>query len=191
MAIWFELVLEPHPEGEKYKVEFDLKVNLKTTLFLLSPACFGRHLVLGLAPVLPQNLHIVCQPSSVPRSYSASVRGNYFSVYVSCWKSLESVGIQLSPPEDNDKRLGASGQGCPALLWRCSRRCGGNRPQVLAGGRSLGRYTGRSRAVYKWNDAQFYGLELSNDDKTIKMTPSSTYLTPQWWLLGWTATRTN
>lgn len=51
--------------------------------------------------------------------------------------------------------------------------------------------SGKSRAVYKWNDAQFYGLELSNDDKTMKMTPSSTYLTPQWWLLGWTATRTN
>lgn len=51
--------------------------------------------------------------------------------------------------------------------------------------------TGRSRAVYKWNDAQFYGLELSNDDKTIEMTPSSTYGTPQWWFLGWTATRTN
>ena len=41
-AIWFELVLEPHPEGEKYKVEFGLKVNLKTTLFLLFPTCFGR-----------------------------------------------------------------------------------------------------------------------------------------------------
>lgn len=51
--------------------------------------------------------------------------------------------------------------------------------------------TGRSRAVYKWNDAQFYGLELSNDDKTIEMTPSSTYGSPQWWFLGWTATRTN
>lgn len=51
--------------------------------------------------------------------------------------------------------------------------------------------TGRSRAVYKWNDAQFYGLELSNDDKTIEMTPSSSYGTPQWWFLGWTATRTN
>ena len=65
-AIWFELALEPHPEGEKYKVEFGLKVNLKTTLFLLFPTCFGRLLVLGLAPVLapalPQNLRVACQP---------------------------------------------------------------------------------------------------------------------------------
>ena len=51
--------------------------------------------------------------------------------------------------------------------------------------------SGKPRAVYKKNEAQFYGLELSNDDKTIKMTPSSTYGTPQWWFLGWTATRTN
>lgn len=51
--------------------------------------------------------------------------------------------------------------------------------------------SGKPRAVYKKNEAQFYGLELSNDDKTIKMTPSSSYGTPQWWFLGWTATRTN
>ena len=61
-AIWFELALEPHPEGEKYKVEFGLKVNPKTTLFLLFPTCFGRLLVLGLAPALPQNLRVACQP---------------------------------------------------------------------------------------------------------------------------------
>ena len=61
-AIWFELALEPHPEGEKYKVEFGLKVNLKTTLLLLFPTCFGRLLVLGLAPALPQNLRVACQP---------------------------------------------------------------------------------------------------------------------------------
>ena len=51
--------------------------------------------------------------------------------------------------------------------------------------------TGKSRAVYKWNWAQFYGLELSDDDKTIKMTRSSTYDAPMWGTLGWTATRTN
>ena len=52
-AIWFELVLEPHPEGEKYKVEFGLKVNLKTTLLLPSQACFDRLHV----PVLLHNHH--------------------------------------------------------------------------------------------------------------------------------------
>ncbi len=51
--------------------------------------------------------------------------------------------------------------------------------------------TGKSRAVYKWNWAQFYGLELSDDDKTIKMTRSSSYNDPLWGTLGWTATRTN
>ena len=57
-AIWFELVLEPHPEGEKYKVEFGLKVNLKTTLFLPSPELFGRHHVPALL-----HIHLVCTPS--------------------------------------------------------------------------------------------------------------------------------
>ena len=52
-VIWFELVLEPHPEGEKYKAEFGLKVNLKTTLFLLFPTCFDRLHV----PVLLHNHH--------------------------------------------------------------------------------------------------------------------------------------
>lgn len=51
--------------------------------------------------------------------------------------------------------------------------------------------TGKSRAVYKWNWAQFYGLELSDDDKTIKMTRSSSYKDTLWGTLGWTATRTN
>ena len=47
-AIWFELVLELHLVGEKYKVEFGLKVNLKITLLLPSLEPFGRHHVLAL-----------------------------------------------------------------------------------------------------------------------------------------------
>ena len=47
--------------------------------------------------------------------------------------------------------------------------------------------TGKSRAVYKWNGAQFYGLELSDNDKTIKMTSSSSYDVPMWIALGWEA----
>lgn len=47
--------------------------------------------------------------------------------------------------------------------------------------------TGKSRAVYKWNGAQFYGLELSDNDKTIKMTSTSSYDVPMWVALGWEA----
>lgn len=50
--------------------------------------------------------------------------------------------------------------------------------------------SGKSRAVYQYNWARFYGLEVSNDDKTIKMTISSSYDLPQWYSLGWEATLT-
>ena len=51
--------------------------------------------------------------------------------------------------------------------------------------------SGKSRAVYKYDDTSFYGLELSNSDKTIKMTSWSGFYAIQWYTLGWTATRTN
>ena len=51
--------------------------------------------------------------------------------------------------------------------------------------------SGKSRAVYKYDDTLFYGLELSNSDKTIKMTSWSGFYAIQWYTLGWTATRTN
>ena len=51
--------------------------------------------------------------------------------------------------------------------------------------------SGKSRAVYKYDDTLFYGLELSNSDKTIKMTSLSGFYAIQWYTLGWTATRTN
>ena len=51
--------------------------------------------------------------------------------------------------------------------------------------------SGKSRAVYKYDDTSFYGLELSNSDKTIEMTSWSGFYAIQWYTLGWTATRTN
>lgn len=45
----------------------------------------------------------------------------------------------------------------------------------------------KSRAVYKKNDALFYGLELSEDDSTIEMTSWSGFYAIQWYTLGWTA----
>lgn len=51
--------------------------------------------------------------------------------------------------------------------------------------------SGKSRAVYKYDDASFYGLELSNGDKTIQMTSWSGFLAIRWGTLGWTATRAN
>ena len=47
--------------------------------------------------------------------------------------------------------------------------------------------TDKSRAVYKKNDALFYGLELSEDDSTIEMTRWSGFYAIQWYTLGWTA----
>lgn len=47
--------------------------------------------------------------------------------------------------------------------------------------------TDKSRAVYKKNDALFYGLELSEDDSTIEMTSWSGFYAIQWYTLGWTA----
>ena len=47
--------------------------------------------------------------------------------------------------------------------------------------------TDKSRAVYKKNDASFYGLELSGKDSTIEMTSWSGFYAIRWYTLGWTA----
>ena len=46
---------------------------------------------------------------------------------------------------------------------------------------------GKSRAVYKYNDASFYGLELSASDDVIEMTSWSGFYAIQWYTLGWSA----
>lgn len=46
---------------------------------------------------------------------------------------------------------------------------------------------GKSRAVYKYNDASFYGLELSSSDDVIEMTSWSGFYAIQWYTLGWSA----
>lgn len=47
----------------------------------------------------------------------------------------------------------------------------------------------RNRAIYKYNWAQYYGIELSNEDETIKMTRSSSADAILWTSLGWDASR--
>ncbi len=46
---------------------------------------------------------------------------------------------------------------------------------------------GKSRAVYKYNDTSFYGLELSASDDVIEMTSWSGFYAIQWYTLGWSA----